>query len=482
MRRNQKGWRPSGQSELSAPVSLTRAWLRRLIAASAILVLGAVLGNTQETWEGNAAVVRRGTFALPGLYAASNSFPTNSRIEVRNLTSGKTVEVTVLQRIEETESIFLLLSEEAAKQLGMSGAEVIRVGARLLPGYGITNAKTGEEQAFNPDPDINPSAELALEPAVPAEEPEAVAAAAEPQVETPAEEGAGAPVPEAQPAEEPPPEEALPEEPEVETGAPALVEAEVEESPAEPPLEVEPETSAEQKRLAELRERLPQKQLFQPPRQSERFALSAPEEPEEPAPAEPELEVVEAPAEVEQETPAAEPEAEPPVDQPRASLITPRESEEILALRLPSPRPVDPERPEAEGTRLPAPSAEAPGAVTLEPPLLELPAEEPAAAEAAAEEEAVTPPETALARAPLEEVLARNAYFLQLGAYSSRSMAEKLARDLGPNYEVTILPADDPNRTIYKVLVGPLNTDESGTLLYLFKARGFKDAFLRYVE
>ena len=493
MRGNQKGWRPFGRSGLSAPVLLPRTWLRRLIAASAVLVLGAVLGNAQETWEGNAAVVRRGTFASAGFFAATDSFPTNSRIEVRNLSSGKTVEVTVLQRIEETEGIFLLLSEEAAKQLGMSAGEVIRVGARLLPGYGIPSGQIDGEQALNPDPDINPAAELAFEPSVPAEEPEV------------------------QPVEEPlPVEEAPAQEPEVEAEAPAPVEEEIERAP-EAPLVAEQETSAEQKRLAELRERLPQKQLFQPPRQSERFALSLPEEPEEPLPAEPEPEVVEeVPAEqpevveevppvveLEEEKPGAEPEAALPAEEPRFTLVAPRESEEVLALQLPSPRPSEPERPEAEGTRLPAPEAGEPVALTPEPPVLEPPAEEAAVAEAAAEEERVgeppvsepTPeplpeereevaalPETAPARAPLAEVLTRNAYFLQLGAYSSRSMAERLASDLGPNYQVTILPVDDPSRRIYKVLIGPLNTDESGTLLYLFKARGFKDAFLRYVE
>ena len=31
-------------------------------------------------------------------------------------------------------------------------------------------------------------------------------------------------------------------------------------------------------------------------------------------------------------------------------------------------------------------------------------------------------------------------------------------------------------------VLGPLNRDESGTLLFQFRARGFKDAFVQYVE
>jgi hypothetical protein len=65
---------------------------------------------------------------------------------------------------------------------------------------------------------------------------------------------------------------------------------------------------------------------------------------------------------------------------------------------------------------------------------------------------------------------------------SSSGLAEKLASQLGGTYEVIVLAADSGGRLFYKVLVGPLNRDESGTLLYQFRARGFKDAFVRYVE
>ena len=34
------------------------------------------------------------------------------------------------------------------------------------------------------------------------------------------------------------------------------------------------------------------------------------------------------------------------------------------------------------------------------------------------------------------------------------------------------------NRQLYKVLIGPLNQEESGTLLYRFRSLGYKDAFI----
>jgi len=79
--------------------------------------------------------------------------------------------------------------------------------------------------------------------------------------------------------------------------------------------------------------------------------------------------------------------------------------------------------------------------------------------------------------------LPKESYFIQLGAYTAKSLALKLSRDLGGIYSVAILPAVGRDRgTIYKVMVGPVNDDESGVLLYNLKSRGFKDAFIQYGE
>ncbi|MBN1838231.1 MAG: SPOR domain-containing protein, partial [Spirochaetales bacterium] len=274
-------------------------------------------------------------------------------------------------------------------------------------------------------------------------------------------------------------------------------------TPAEEPAAAEP--YPEDTRLAELQQRLPQKQLFLPPRQSERFALSTPAEPTE----EPTIEEApppEEPAEEPEPPVVAEEEAEEPPaplePEPRVSLLGPQAPGEELPVELPMPSPLEPELPEAEATLPPAPLEEPLLVLEPEAPPLELPEEAPpaeipgevaAAAEPPQEGEPTAALETGEAPAaraepspvPLSAELAREAYYLQLGAYSSRSLAERLAGEIGeigPNYEVSIQPAEHRNRTIYKVLIGPLNTDESGTLLYLFRARGFRDAFLRHVE
>jgi cell division septation protein DedD len=120
------------------------------------------------------------------------------------------------------------------------------------------------------------------------------------------------------------------------------------------------------------------------------------------------------------------------------------------------------------------------------------PAPEPAPEPAIAEPEPEAPPVAVLPSTAAEPPLAaaeakslvRKSFYLQLAAYSTRELAEKLARQVGTyaRYTVEILPAASGGAPLFKVLIGPLNRDESGTLLYQFRARGFRDAFVQYVE
>jgi hypothetical protein len=75
----------------------------------------------------------------------------------------------------------------------------------------------------------------------------------------------------------------------------------------------------------------------------------------------------------------------------------------------------------------------------------------------------------------------KNYYYLQLGVFSSQGTAEKILR-ANPTYPMMIVTGRAADANVYKVVVGPLKRDETGTVLYLFKARGYRDAFLRYVE
>ncbi len=122
------------------------------------------------------------------------------------------------------------------------------------------------------------------------------------------------------------------------------------------------------------------------------------------------------------------------------------------------------------------------GEPAIAAPEPELAAPEPAIAAPEPEPEA---PAVAVVPSTTESrSLARKSFYLQLGAYSTLGLAEKLASQISAyaRYTVEILPATTGAAPLYKVLIGPLNRDESGTLLYQFRARGFRDAFVQYVE
>ena len=495
----------------------------RRVLPSIILCLCTLGAYGQQSWQGSAAVARSGEFATPGMVAASNAFPENTTILVRNAQTGQSVQVTVIQRIQGASNVFLLLCEEAAQQIGLTGSQVIRVQARVIDTLSADLSESLREEAYSRDPDVNPSLSVAEEQLLPGSEaaPEDVAAVEEPSV--PAEEqqtGQAKEPSEPQPAEaeEQPVEiaQAGPVEPEPEVEAEAATaEQSAEAQPAatdraaaHTPAAAEP--TPEEKRLREVEDRIPQKQLYMPPRQQEVYALAPEAEPvEEPEPeiAAPEPsteetiqageeppaeEVVEEPPEVAAEVEEPEAAIEVVEEQPpRVSIAGPEAEEEPLEVALPGPEATEPEKPSPEGTRLPAPEEQPPLAVAPEePPTSEF---EEAAAEQQVAEAAVTeeqpieeaaeavepvaekqPPAAQVASAEalaeeqtlLSELLPSRTYFVQLGAYSTRTSAENLAGDLTKSYAVTILPADSGGRRFYKVLVGPLNVDESGTLLY----------------
>ncbi len=448
----------------------------KLFVVLLALCLCAAAAFAQQNWQGNAAIARRGEFSAPGLFAASNAFPENTPILIQNPQSGQSVQVTVAQRIPGAGSIFLLLSEEAGTQIGLTGSEVIRVRANVVSSLGKGLSESLQEDAYSADPDLNPPISIAEE-----QLPAGPETTSEEQVQP------EAPV---EVAQEPTPDqvESIDSEETAESVGEQAAGPEVAEQPAEEEEVVEAEAPAapkeiektpEEKRLEELADRIPQKQLYMPPRQQEIYALA-------PEPSEAE-EIEEEIAEVVVEEAAEEAVIEP--EAPQVSMLVPPEEQEDLDVALPGPEAVEPEKPSPEGSRLPVPEEESP--LTMEPEEPPFTAEDIEVAEVVeplVEEEPVA--EIAMAESPptpeeqmiLSEILPSSSYFVQLGAYSTRSLAEKLAGNFTQTYSVTILPASSGGRQFYKVLVGPLNVDESGTLLYQFRSRGFKDAFIQYVE
>lgn len=506
--------------------------MRRYVPFLFVLAFVAALpALAQSGWEGNAVVGAQGEFPDEGLYAASNSFPRNRTIEVENLDTGDTATVVVSKRVEQP-GIFLVLSGEAARELGLERGESARVAARpQATDPGRLNGRA--EQPRSPDPDVNPAAELGAEPEdEPEDEPEEAPSIADlPTEEAPAEDV---------PAEEPPPEE--PREP---TPAPAprrgiaggvdvtasrLVSprrasevGRAEPRPAEPPEPAEepvlPSTALADRRagvgraVQAVRDRLPERErrtptvedgvatfLSPPPRDEEELdtgerVARVPDPPPEVAAERPAAEYLgrlsppleEVPDELPEAVDEPEPDEGPEVaaEEPAETTLPPavRREDELreeipddAIVKLESAEERPPEKPEAE--------AEAPEEDEEEPPAEEPPAdvserpEEPDPEEVEPEE--AEPQEAG--ELPVVEKLESGRFYLQVGAYAERNGAQAAVAQLGAEYPVEVLTEDTregEDQMLYRVLVGPLSEDERGSVLYMVRAKGYRDAFIR---
>ncbi len=361
--------------------------------AAAFLLIG-LCASAQSFWDGNAALQRGDLTFESGSFAASNSFPVGTMIVVENLETGKTADVMVSKRAGEQSDLLVLLSSKAAEALDISAGQVASVRV-TLKSVAVAEAEPRlDEETLSKDPDVNPAAGMTA-PDV-AEQPDAL-------------ESLSGVVPET--SEVPTPEE----EPSIPPQAPA------------------------DEFLKRLSSRTPQKQLFLPPREDEKFVYQPPIKPPKETAVISSLEGQKRPAE--------------PTREPSVAVAAPSE---------PKPAPVPPEVTGSAPSR--APSSGSKTIVALEPSAPKPP------------EAPVVKPKAAPA-VPLTGMKA--VYYLQLGAYSNEKQATELATGLSSSYPVSIAAPQAAGNRFYRVLLGPLNKAEGGTLLYWFRYRGFPDAFLK---
>ena len=479
-----------------------------------VLLLGSALSAfSQSTWQGNAVVGEFGEFPDEGFYAASNSFPQNQIVEVTNLETGETVDVIVAKRVDQP-GIFLVLSTDAARELGVQQGESARVQARPTAAA-AGSFRPGAERALSPDPDVNPSATLAEEELYPA------------PVARAEEESEPEPRPEPQPEPEPQPD----------TGPAVIAEGTVERparpSPqprsgivggvgatstrladprrapeigrAEPPAAAEPvpapvpavgppsERNEVEEALRVVREQFAGRDRFPPPREDgvATFLAAPPRVDEELDFGDRVARVPDPPPELAGERPAAEylGRLAPPFEDVSADLpgagdptevaegITEETADDTLP---PAIRPEDERRAEVPEDAV----------ITLEPAEARPPEKpdepEEDQAEAAPAEVTVAekPEEEPADELPLVRTLDRSRYYLQVGAYSTAGSARQAVEQLQPQYPTEVLADGDgeDERTLYRVLVGPLNEDERGSVLYFVRAMGYRDAFIRQAE
>ena len=92
--------------------------MKRWIGCALLLV--PLLLGAADFWDGNAALQRGDAAFESGAFAASNSFPQDTRILVTNLDTGKSTQATVTRRISSQSDILVFLSPVAAQALGIA--------------------------------------------------------------------------------------------------------------------------------------------------------------------------------------------------------------------------------------------------------------------------------------------------------------------------------------------------------------------------
>ena len=170
-------------------------------------------------------------------------------------------------------------------------------------------------------------------------------------------------------------------------------------------------------------------------------------------------------------------------------------TEEVVSLEPAEFRPPEPPEPEAEDemiTGRPEPTDSAAASEVTEaptPPETEAPAESP---EVAAVPEPTVPgrttpdatppgpsPEEELGELSIATTLPEGGYYLQIGAFSDSEGVRSAVDQLGEDFPIQVVSSEGE---MYRVYVGPLAEDERGAVLYLVRARGYRDAFLRKAD
>ncbi len=505
-----------------------KRWMPVLCIA---LVATSFLGAS--AWEGSAMMSAYGEFPDSGYYAACNSFPRNTAVEVVNLENGKSVTVIVTKGLENP-GIFLLLSPEAAKALSMEPGSLSRV--RVSAPRNIAETPPSGSGPGG-DPDFNPSLLASRAGTLaPVEEPRTVEPVEAPPVEAePAAVTAAEPATVATPAATepvPPPTavvsaEVAPKEP---AGVPNASDLPEEPEAALPPAPVPGTLNAKEAPLV----------------RPEVIARSA-TAPREPGPVTAALPAPEmsAPREVPEDkavvhglnrpSPSALPVeaalADPvlvPDELPETALTRkawPEDPAPSVALADLEIRMDDSGKPEAlsrgpsgvpDSERVPgvgladpivvakAEPVQEPQPAPAVPPAESVPAE-PTDVVVTMEPAAPKPPETPIkpAVAPAEPVAAApvpvkpplspkepaavpdsssllpGRHYIQVGAFKTPAAVETAAARLRGSFPVTVDTVTTGPSPLYRLFVGPLGRDETGVALLQVRSLGFKEAFLK---
>ena len=496
---------------------------KNLVLAVVAVVGMSVLAAFSPSVDGRAVVAEKGD--LPdGLFAKTIGYLPGDSVSVTNPSNGQTVEVLVVGALDPSEGVAVLMSETAARKLGINKDDNTLV--RLTKRTGKLDESVYGTAVLTPD--TEPASSMPV-PAAPVNEPLAVLPAV---TEAPA-------VPEADTI----PKTAVPEEPAVAAETVAPVEAVVpvaeepepvpvvvaeapadeaaeEESaeltaaslsndddvieeiaavplaPSEPVAVAVPETAAVAEPEAEeivpddLPEEVPM--TVEPDELVVLVPEEPPAEPEKAAEPEPESEPVAedplpaAAAETAVSAVSAEKASEEPAAEPAGTLLADTADEEIASDDTGSSGEYAPIMLVPASPRAPAlsetaeePAAEPAAVVAVEPEVVEPVQPAPAPAAVPAWDSGLPSDLAQYARGSFKD-LKSDAYYVQIAVLGKVDNIRTNIERYGKNYPMALVPLT--NGKAYQVLVGPLGKDEYGTVLERFKSRGYKDAFLRKIK
>jgi hypothetical protein len=404
-------------------------------AAAALLIL-----VNASVWEGAASAASSSDLPDTGYFAATNSFPRNTVVDVTNLENGRTIRVIVAQGLD-TPGLLVILSKDAADAINLPTRSIGRVRMNQ-PADPVAFARFTEGLSSSGDPDHDPEALIASEGGINPD----LLAEAEAEAEAKA-------IAEAVPEENP----ELSDAPAIAASDPVFIETLEDEFYTLPPSEFADESII--------------------PEPGAELVWTYPEDDEIPVPViepgdEPETPIAEAPDST--LNPEGYDFAMAPAEErvpPETSTINP---EDMIA-QIPDAAPVPEREYVIDPSYIIAPVREAP------PGAVEIPAQPLAPVQApvlpASDYTLPSTPGQNFS-VPVIATLEKGKYYLQVAALSKPETVESEINKIGRAWPMAIQSAGSADKPVYRILIGPVNLGESGALLQRFKTN-YKDAFVR---
>lgn len=450
--------------------------------SAAFLLTAAIFVFAQSSlwavWEGNAGVGSAGSFPGSGMYVLSDMFPKNTMVDIRNLETGLSARAVVVGK-SGVPGLVASVSPEVAGTLNIQSGSVSRVRISV-PLETSERTEVSAPDSFDRmetlDPDLNPAAMVAMESGSGTD--------AAPAAETPETAEAAEATPDLPSAEEENPVVAA-ENPVTETGEEIVLDP----APAGEVASSEEVVFPEEVVSAE--ETVP----------AEESAADSPDPFIPEAAAEETAEVVLVPAEMnppvapeippEEAVPEVGPVAQIPPEpaQPDAPVpevgpvVSPETAGEAEDRAVPSVEPLSgPETGEtAEQKTAPVVAEEKGGESAAEDaaPATEKPDNESVFITeylyVPEEEPVVSVPAPSV---PADSVELAEGYYVQIGSYTDSANVQRLVASYSGRYPLAFVDAGSGGVPAKKVLVGKLDSDETGAVLEFFRKEGFRDAFV----